>query len=366
MITKIKNVFSSLFFLTLICTYTTSALAGGGLVVLSSTSGQAGGSAAQVKATIFLDENHTQPAAGVTGSFTFDSAQNGQSCSTPNPVSNSQGEITGTCISSSTGSFVARFTNQGSDSQHTVVINFASPTPTPQVVSGSYKLEPSESTITFNNEINNGYGINVTLKDAKNGETIINQSDISYNWVSENTNIVKIYEINSNCISPVQPPCPRINAQLHGYNPGSTSIKVEAKKNGSTVAEARVNVAITQATTGTPRVTVTITPATASPTATPPSATATPTPKPTATPSPSPTPLASESPTPSPTADPTPTATPTTELEIQSDSNSGTQYLIWFLLISGVVVGVIIPIGWYLVMQNPKLVVKVKTFFKIK
>lgn len=331
--------------------------AGGGRIELSSQAGVANGQAASVKA-IIRNEEMTQFSAGEEGEFSFQNAQSGQSCSTPNKISNSNGEVSGTCTSPITGQFVVLFRLTNGD-ERTVSVSFnpaPTPTPAPQSVSGQYKLDLTDSNITFSNEINTGYGVNAILKDSTNNQVIVNQGDVEFSWVSQNNDIVRIRAVDTLCVSPTQPPCPRINGHFEGYKPGTTSVKVTAKKGGQTIAEASVTVNITQAAKDS-RYTPSINAATTSPTPTPtttPKASASPkaTPKTSATPAATTTasPGTEEmtidtdsSPQPTPSASPTPSAN-TRKFQLPLEL---------ILIVAGIVLGLGIPLGMYYLETHP-------------
>lgn len=356
-----------------------SVWAGGGRIELSSSAGTVGTTAATVTATIYLDTELTQPAPGVVGSFSFENPQTGQSCSTTNNTSDAQGKIYGSCTSATlAGQYSAVFTTDGEEPR-TVAITFTappspSPSPSPsavtQVVSGTYKLELSETNVTFSNLFNSGYALNATLRDAANNAVIINQSGIEYSWSTNDSSIVQVVQVNEQCNAPVQVPCPRINASFRGYKPGTTTVKVVARKGGQQIGEATATMTVTQTTSGTAYYT--------------PSPTSSPKVSPSLSPTPSASPKASASPTASPQVSPSPEPTPLDEnffdktsttvspsvsplaqSQTGSATNSFATIMLWLVIILSIGTGLGLPIGWYVLEQRPELKQKLRSFFKL-
>lgn len=361
-------VFVSIVFSVLVVTGPQRVFAGGGRIDFSSSDGAVNGSPASVKVVVF-QQGTTQFSVGEQGTFSFQNPQSGQSCSTPNNTTNTNGEIAGSCTSSIAGEFTIVF-KLTSGEESTKAVRFTAP---PQTLSGSYKLETSHNNITFSNSWNAGYSVGVYLKDNSSNEVIVNQGEIEYEWVSSNPSIVKIRTVTAQCWSPVEPPCPRTRGEFEGYQPGSTNVVVTAKKGGQTIASASINMTVTQSNDN-PRYTAPATAATPTPTSTPASSNNATTKGPTATPvkknsTISPTPL-NTSPTQTPlspvvTLTVTPVSDQSTEsvssLTPSDNSLSKKMSIPWelILILSGVLCGIGLPVGWLILESNPKLKAKV-------
>lgn len=85
-----------------------------------------------------------------------------------------------------------------------------------------------DKTITISTDPNTGYGVNAVLYDS-DGQVVVDQSDLIYNWQTDNSDLVSIsaqpidYQDGS-CYSGVSTPCPPVNLQIGGKNPGVTRV----------------------------------------------------------------------------------------------------------------------------------------------
>lgn len=119
---------------------------------------------------------------------------------------------------------------------------------TTQVVSAQTSeivLEPSESKITIPVQLPyEGYGVNVLLK--KDGELILNQNNINYEWGGSSKYLkVESNGFNNGCPYNVISPCPNMHADLRGLLPGTVTIPVKAYQNGKIIASTVITVEIT-------------------------------------------------------------------------------------------------------------------------
>jgi len=108
-----------------------------------------------------------------------------------------------------------------------------------------YTLEPSQKSITIPVHLpNEGYGVNVLLK--QNGELIIDQSDIRYDWQVSNSNSIQVHpnKFDNGCPYDIQSPCPSLNATILGRNPGIATITVFATKNQTLLATTTIQVVV--------------------------------------------------------------------------------------------------------------------------
>lgn len=114
-------------------------------------------------------------------------------------------------------------------------INAFLPKPLPTTAYG-YSLEPliglpQGKIITFSNDPRGGYGVNVILRDS-HGQTVTNQADFTYQWSTENPQIVSMTPGtldygNNTCAYGILPPCPFNHVDLKGLLPGQTNIIVK-------------------------------------------------------------------------------------------------------------------------------------------
>lgn len=97
-----------------------------------------------------------------------------------------------------------------------------------------------DETITISTDPSTGYGVNASLYDST-GQIVADQSNLTYRWQSDNPDIATIssqpiaYEDNS-CYAGVLPPCPSVNGQIGGKNPGVTRIRVDVLRKEDDVA----------------------------------------------------------------------------------------------------------------------------------
>lgn len=89
-------------------------------------------------------------------------------------------------------------------------------------------------TITLTTDPMSGYGVNGRLVDASQ-KIVIDQSDYTYIWSVRNENIVSINTQSipypeGKCVYDILPPCPHLNVQMVGKNPGVTQVRLEVKR----------------------------------------------------------------------------------------------------------------------------------------
>lgn len=93
---------------------------------------------------------------------------------------------------------------------------------------------PQNETITISNDPSTGYGVNAVLLDSS-GNVVMNQSDFSYTWKSENESILAITASSipypdGNCAYGILAPCPNINVQIKGLNPGISRVLLDVMR----------------------------------------------------------------------------------------------------------------------------------------
>lgn len=119
--------------------------------------------------------------------------------------------------------------------------------PANQVKAESYTLEPSEASIKIPVHLpNEAYGVNVILK--KDGNIVLDQSNIDYSWETSNANNIYVYQrgFDSGCPYGINAPCPALHASIIGRNPGNTIVTVRAVKNNQElIGTTRINVQVT-------------------------------------------------------------------------------------------------------------------------
>jgi hypothetical protein len=116
---------------------------------------------------------------------------------------------------------------------------------TSEVHAQEFTLEPSEASITIPVHLpNEGYGVNVLLK--QNGNLLLNQSDIQYDWQVSGENSIQVHpnKFDNGCPYDIQSPCPSLNATILGRNPGRTTITVFATKNQKLLAKTTIQVVV--------------------------------------------------------------------------------------------------------------------------
>lgn len=109
---------------------------------------------------------------------------------------------------------------------------------------------PANETITLLANSSIGYGVNVLLRNS-NREVVTNQANMEYEWASWNENIAKVYPDiiqyeSGGCAYNIQEPCPRMNGQIAGINPGVTKIQVSVRKDGYVLASTEFDVKVSK------------------------------------------------------------------------------------------------------------------------
>lgn len=107
-----------------------------------------------------------------------------------------------------------------------------------------YELEPSESSITVPVQLPyEGYGVNVLLKE--NGNLVMNQVGISYQWPESSTYLsVGSSGFTQGCPYDILAPCPNLHAGLRGIRPGRVTLPVSAWLNGKQIASTSIRVEV--------------------------------------------------------------------------------------------------------------------------
>lgn len=104
-------------------------------------------------------------------------------------------------------------------------------------------------TITVSTDPMSGYGVNALLRNTKN-EVITDQTGISYEWNVADPSIAQVsansieYADGGGCAYGMKSPCPSMNGQISGKNPGVTKIQVSARRDGYTIALAEFDVKV--------------------------------------------------------------------------------------------------------------------------
>jgi hypothetical protein len=104
--------------------------------------------------------------------------------------------------------------------------------------------------ITVTNSPQTGYGVNALLTNS-NGDVVLDQSPFTYNWSVENSKILSIFSSSipysdNKCAYDILPPCPAINAQISGVNPGVSRVLLDIvrKNDGVVVATGSFDVRV--------------------------------------------------------------------------------------------------------------------------
>ncbi len=111
---------------------------------------------------------------------------------------------------------------------------------------------PAGQIISLSTDPMTGYGVNVLLRDAYS-EIVLNQADVEYKWRARNPELVEIVArplefSDGSCSYGMLPPCPAINAQLRGLQPGYTSIDVSAVRGDTILASTQFDIEVTDPT----------------------------------------------------------------------------------------------------------------------
>lgn len=111
---------------------------------------------------------------------------------------------------------------------------------------------PEGQIISLTTDPLTGYGVNVLLRD-RTGDMVSNQGDIQYKWRARNPELVEIVArplefSDGTCSYGMVPPCPAINAQLRGLQPGYTTIDVSAVQGDSILASTQFDIEVTDST----------------------------------------------------------------------------------------------------------------------
>ncbi|MEK7611281.1 MAG: hypothetical protein AAB486_02785 [Patescibacteria group bacterium] len=141
--------------------------------------------------------------------------------------------------------------------------------PLPPYSEKGYSLEPLNISqnikIIFRDDLppwQYSYGVNVLLRSAKDGQTVTDQSNIIYRWLTEDPRIASV-EAGPLCAYGIKPPCPNINGQIRAYATGRTRITAQAedRETQEVLATAVIPVIIARATVvNPPQPVVTVTP----------------------------------------------------------------------------------------------------------
>ncbi len=101
----------------------------------------------------------------------------------------------------------------------------------------SYTLEPSESSITTAiHQPSEGYGVNVKL--YADGQMVMDQWNVRYNWTVSNPIItLSSYGMSDVCPYDIKSPCPNLHAEFRAIKPGQTTVAVTAFVNEKSVAK---------------------------------------------------------------------------------------------------------------------------------
>ncbi len=92
----------------------------------------------------------------------------------------------------------------------------------------------SDKTITVNTDPMSGYGINAILVDASQ-KVVTDQDTFQYNWRAENPGYLNIFPQaipypNNQCAYDIKAPCPLMNLQISGKNPGVTDVVLDISR----------------------------------------------------------------------------------------------------------------------------------------
>ncbi len=98
---------------------------------------------------------------------------------------------------------------------------------------------PEKEIITLTTDPNSGYGVNVLLRDEKNN-IVSNQSGFTYNSKVSNPNVLDITSQNlslgnGTCAYGILEPCPLMNFQLKGMQPGEADVTISVTRESDKV-----------------------------------------------------------------------------------------------------------------------------------
>lgn len=101
---------------------------------------------------------------------------------------------------------------------------------------------PKNETITLSTDPMSGYGVNASLVDSSQ-EVVKDQSNFTYRWSLANEQIAtlspqSIPYPDGKCAYEILPPCPPINVQIVGKNPGVTQVLLEIRRKSDQVIAA--------------------------------------------------------------------------------------------------------------------------------